>query len=138
MGEYGAHVGWKFLEKLFWVRCPIGINKGRISHYLQSIFNMNFRYIFFVITLFCSCFAIAIIKNWILILQYSCSYFCFSYFVIYIWDWACLCFCLGLGNFINLVVFMPMTIWTNSLFLLLLSFLCQNHVYIHGKNLFFP
>jgi hypothetical protein len=34
MGEHGPHVGWKFLEKLPWIKCPMGINGGRISHYL--------------------------------------------------------------------------------------------------------
>jgi hypothetical protein len=34
MGEHGPHVGCKFFEKLPWTRCPMGINKSKISHYL--------------------------------------------------------------------------------------------------------
>jgi hypothetical protein len=45
MGEHGPHVNWKFLGKIPWTRCPMGINKGKMSHYL-SLFNTNFGYIF--------------------------------------------------------------------------------------------
>jgi hypothetical protein len=71
-------------------------------------------------------FFIFVIKScWIFILQYSCSYSFFSYFVIYIWDWACLCYCIGLGNIIDLVVFVPVTIWTNfHVFVLILLSFC--------------
>jgi hypothetical protein len=113
MGEYGAHIGWKFFEKLLWARCPIGINKGRILHYIQSI-QHEFWAHFIVIALLRPCFVFAIKFCWILILQYLCSYYCFSYFMFYIWDWACLCYCIGLGNIIDLVVFVHVTIWTNS------------------------
>jgi hypothetical protein len=35
MGEHGWHVGWKFIEKLIWVMCPMGINKNKILHYFS-------------------------------------------------------------------------------------------------------
>ncbi len=41
MGEHGPHVGWNFFKKLLWTRCPIGINRGTIPHYLQFV-NTNF------------------------------------------------------------------------------------------------
>jgi hypothetical protein len=59
MGEYGAHVGWKFLEKLVRARCPTCINRGRIPHYLQYI-QHEFWVHFFVIALLCFCFVLAI------------------------------------------------------------------------------
>jgi hypothetical protein len=37
MGQHGPQVSWKFFEKNPWTRCPMGINKSRIPHYLQSI-----------------------------------------------------------------------------------------------------
>ncbi len=37
MGEHGPHVGWKFLEKVFWAKCPMDVNKGRIPHYFQFV-----------------------------------------------------------------------------------------------------
>ncbi len=53
MGEHGPHVNWKFLEKLFWARCPTGINKIRIPHYFQFVQQQFWVHIF---VMFLSCF----------------------------------------------------------------------------------
>ncbi len=57
LGKHGRHVGWEFFEKLLWAKCPMNINKSKISHYLQYVqhqFWVHFYCHNLVLLLFCS------------------------------------------------------------------------------------
>jgi hypothetical protein len=52
MGAHGPYVGWKFLMIVFKVKCPIGINKNKISYYFYFVQHQLCVH-FFIITLLC-------------------------------------------------------------------------------------
>jgi hypothetical protein len=57
MGEHGWDVGWKFIEKFFWVRCPMGINKNKIPHYFSAYWTLVLgMYFCYDLVMFLSCF----------------------------------------------------------------------------------
>jgi hypothetical protein len=74
MGEHGPHVGWRFFEFFYKVKCILGVNKNIISHYLQ-----------FVQDLFWVC-------VFVMILVYSCHVFVIKSFCIHIVHTLCFCF----------------------------------------------
>jgi hypothetical protein len=74
MGEHGLHVGWKFLRKFPWTRCPMGINRSRIIHYFHFV-KHQFWVHSLVTTLFFFFLVIIIKFCWNLILHMSCSCF---------------------------------------------------------------
>jgi hypothetical protein len=45
-GQTWTNVGWIFFENFPWVKCPMGIHKGRIPHYLSQTWKQSKLYDF--------------------------------------------------------------------------------------------
>ncbi len=104
LGEHGPHVSWRFLKKLPWAMCPIGINISIIPHYFFVCWTLVLGTFFFVITLFC--FIIAIKSCWDFVLHVLFFVFLFHDLNLKL---NLALFSCWIRNLVNLVVFMPLT-----------------------------